>query len=39
MHYSEGWVIFVLAFFILGSLAWLTARLERLVRRPLAALA
>ena len=39
MHYSEGWVIFVLAFLILGSLAWLTARLERLVRRPLAALA
>ena len=39
MHYSEGWVIFVLAFLILGALAWLTARLERLGRRPAAVLA
>jgi len=30
MHFSEGWVMFVLAFLILGGLAWVMARLERL---------
>ena len=29
MHYSEGWAIFVLAFGILGGLAWLLAKAER----------
>ncbi len=32
MHYSEGWVIFVVAFAILGAFSWLLARLERGVR-------
>ena len=34
MHYTEGWALFAVAFVILGGLAWLTARLERLVFRP-----
>lgn len=29
MHYTEGWVIFVIAFVILAALAWLLSRLER----------
>lgn len=28
MHYSEGWVIFVLAFGLLGAMAWLITRIE-----------
>lgn len=30
MHYTEGWVMFVLAFALLGALAWGLARVERL---------
>lgn len=35
MHYSEGWVIFVVAFAILGAMAWIITRIEawRLSRR------
>jgi len=35
MHYSEGWVMFVIAFAILGAVSWATAAVERavLVRR------
>lgn len=29
MHYTEGWVLFVFAFVILGGLAWLAAHAER----------
>lgn len=29
MHYTEGWVLFVVAFAILGGLAWALTRLER----------
>ena len=29
MHFTEGWVIFVVAFAILGGLAWIVARAER----------
>jgi hypothetical protein len=32
MHYTEGWVMFVIAFAILGLLAWGAAAIER--RRP-----
>lgn len=32
MHYSEGWVIFVVAFGILGAFSWLLERVERAVR-------
>jgi exosortase len=28
MHYTEGWVIFAIAFFILGGIAWALGRLE-----------
>ena len=35
MHYSEGWAIFVVAFGILGGLAWVVHALER-HRRPTA---
>lgn len=28
MHYTEGWVIFVFAFLILGGMAWVMGRLE-----------
>jgi exosortase len=31
MHYSQGWAMFVVAFAMLGGLAFLAARLERLV--------
>lgn len=34
MHYSEGWAIFVVAFAMLGGLAWLVHVVERRVRRP-----
>lgn len=33
MHYTEGWVIFVIAFGILGAISWLLARGEVLARR------
>lgn len=33
LHYSEGWVIFVFAFLILGALAWLLTRVERRLAR------
>jgi exosortase/archaeosortase family protein len=29
MHYTEGWVIFVVAFAILGAMAWGFTALER----------
>lgn len=32
MHYSEGWVIFVAAFAILGGVAWLVAAAEHRLR-------
>jgi exosortase/archaeosortase family protein len=28
MHYTEGWALFVVAFTIIGSLAWILARGE-----------
>lgn len=31
MHYTEGWVIFVVAFGILGTTGWLMTRLEKSV--------
>ena len=34
MHYTEGWVLFVVAFVILGGLAWTMSRLETLRLRP-----
>jgi exosortase len=34
MHYSEGWVTFMIAFVILGVMTWLVLALERLLRRP-----
>ena len=33
LHYSEGWVMFLVAFAILGGMAWVIARLERLPKR------
>ena len=33
MHYTEGWVLFVLAFVILGGLTWAVASAERAYRR------
>jgi exosortase len=36
MHLSEGWVIFVIAFGILGGLAWALAGTERVLSRRLA---
>lgn len=33
LHYTEGWALFVIAFAILGSLAWALARLEAHRRR------
>lgn len=33
MHYSEGWVIFVVAFLILATVAWLLERIEKMFRR------
>lgn len=32
MHVTEGWIIFVAAFLILGGVAWLMAHAERIVR-------
>lgn len=29
MHYSEGWAIFVVAFLLLGVIAWIAARFEK----------
>lgn len=33
MHMTEGWIIFVIAFGILGAMAWLMARVENLRRK------
>ena len=33
LHYSEGWALFVVAFAILGGIAWLLARFERRLAR------
>jgi exosortase len=33
MHYTEGWVIFVVAFAILGAMAWVVGALEGGYRR------
>lgn len=33
MHYSEGWVLFVVAFLILGGITWTLAALERWLRQ------
>jgi hypothetical protein len=32
MHMTEGWVMFVIAFAMLGGLAWLLIHVERLWR-------
>ncbi len=32
MHYTEGWVLFVVAFTLLGGLAWVLTRVESLSR-------
>jgi exosortase len=32
MHYTEGWFMFMIAFAILGAVAWLLGKLERLGR-------
>jgi exosortase len=37
MHLSEGWMMFVVAFGMLGALTWVTARVEKLVTAPRAA--
>lgn len=37
MHITEGWMIFVVAFMILGGVAWLLAAAERRLLRPKAA--
>jgi hypothetical protein len=29
MHMSEGWLLFVIAFVILGGFTWVVSRLER----------
>ena len=34
MHYSEGWVIFVIAFLILAGTAWLLRIIEQRVQKP-----
>lgn len=34
MHMTEGWVMFVIAFAMLGGLAWLLIKAEQLWRRP-----
>jgi len=34
MHVTEGWLIFVIAFFILGGIAWLFMGLERRILGP-----
>jgi exosortase/archaeosortase family protein len=33
MHITEGWVLFLVSFGILGGVTWLLERGERLVRR------
>jgi exosortase len=33
MHYTEGWVMFVIAFILLGGLGWVLGRTESLWRR------
>jgi len=33
MHYSEGWVTFMVAFLILGAMTWVMLALERIGRR------
>ena len=33
MHMSEGWAMFVIAFLILGGMAWVLVRLEHGIRR------
>lgn len=33
MHYTEGWVLFLVAFLVLGGLTWVAVSLERLFRR------
>ncbi|MBA2671483.1 MAG: archaeosortase/exosortase family protein, partial [Gemmatimonadetes bacterium] len=33
MHLTEGWIIFVIAFAILGAMAWLMTRVENLRRK------
>ena len=33
MHYTEGWMVFVVAFVILGGMAWTLTNLERMWRR------
>jgi exosortase len=34
MHYTEGWVIFVVAFAILGAVAWALSRIEQWSAKP-----
>ena len=34
MHYTEGWVLFMLSFLIIGGLTWLLGLVERIRRRP-----
>jgi exosortase len=29
MHYTQGWVLFVVAFLLLGGIAWVSSKLER----------
>ncbi len=33
MHMSEGWAMFVVAFLILGGMAWVLVQMERAIRR------
>ena len=35
MHYTEGWFMFMIAFSVLGGVAWVISRVERLGRRPM----
>jgi len=32
MHVTEGWLLFVVAFAMLGAIAWLASSIERRVR-------
>jgi exosortase len=34
MHLTEGWIIFVVAFAILGAMGWVLLQAENLIRRP-----
>jgi hypothetical protein len=36
MHMSEGWAMFVVAFLILGGMAWVLVQMESALRRRLA---